>query len=106
MPVRKKPGAGKGLPREAYAIVGDPERPDTWQLPHHRARQTIRKSPDPETTVDWARMPEVVAALSPIGCRRRRIEANPEDILGAASHLARHYREAGRPLPDTLAALL
>lgn len=99
--------AAKGLSPEAYALVGDPERPETWQLPHHRVRApATRKSPDPEATVDWESMPGVVAALSPIGYRRRRIEASPGDILRAASHLARHYRKAGRPLPDTLAALL
>jgi hypothetical protein len=106
MTAREKPGARADLPREAYALVGDPERPGTWQLPHHRVSQTTRKRPDPEATVDWESMPEAVAALSPIGHLRRRIEASPEDILRAAGHLAQHYRKAGRPLPDTLAALL
>jgi len=25
----------EGLPKEAFAIVGDPEDPETWKLPHH-----------------------------------------------------------------------
>ena len=25
-----------GLPKEAFAIVGDPEDTDTWRLPHHK----------------------------------------------------------------------
>ena len=25
----------EGLPKEAFAIVGDPDDPETWKLPHH-----------------------------------------------------------------------
>ena len=25
----------EGLPKEAFAIVGDPQDPETWKLPHH-----------------------------------------------------------------------
>ena len=26
----------EGLPKEAFAIVGDLEDPETWKLPHHK----------------------------------------------------------------------
>jgi len=47
-----------------------------------------------------------VAAISPGGYRGQRVEASPEEILKAAKHLAGHYQKAGKPLPDTLAALV
>ena len=98
----------EGLPREAVAIVGDPEHPETWKLPHHtkvifRARSRLNI----EKTVDWEQVNAAVAALSPSGYYRlRAVEASPEDIIEAARHLAEHYRKAGRPLPDTIAALV
>lgn len=100
-------GRKEGLPREAFAIVGDPADTGTWQLPHHKRSITraLRGSLDIERTVDWAQMPAAVAVLSPQGSRRRQVAASPEDILRAAAHLAGHYREADKPLPDTLAAL-
>ena len=97
----------EGLPKEAFAIVGDSNNPETWKLPHHtkaifRAR-TDRL--DIEKTVDWERMPAAVTALSPGRYRGQRVDASPEEILKAAKHLAGHYQKAGKPLPDTLAAL-
>jgi hypothetical protein len=96
-----------GLPREAFAIVGDPDAPETWKLPHHKKSilRVLKGRLDIEKTVDWERMPAAVAALSPGGYRGRRVEASPEQILQAARHLAAHYLKAGKPLPDTLAAL-
>jgi len=95
----------EGLPAEAFAIVGDPNDPDTWRLPHHtRAIFRARKGTlDIERTVDWQRMAAAVAALSPGGHRGRRVEATPEQVLAAARHLASHYEKAGRELPATLA---
>lgn len=95
------------LPKEAFAIVGDPQDPNTWKLPHHQKSilRSLRGRLDIEKTVDWDRMPAAVAALSPGGYRGQRVEASPEQILGAARHLAAHYQKAGSPLPDTLAAL-
>ena len=97
----------EGLPVEAFAIVGDSGDPETWQLPHHKKSisRTRRGKLDIERTVDWERMPAVVAALSPRGFRGQRLTASPEQILQAVKHLAAHYREAGKPLPDILAAL-
>ena len=97
----------EGLPKEAFAIVGDPDDPDTWKLPHHKKSifRALKGKLDIEKTVDWERMPAAVAALSPSGYRGRRVDASPEQILQAARHLADHYRKAGKPLPDTLAAL-
>ncbi len=98
----------EGLPEEAFAIVGDPEDPDTWKLPHHQKSifRARRGRFDIEKTVDWERMPAAVAALSPRGYRGQRVAASPEQILQAAKHLAAHYRQADKSLPDTLAALV
>jgi len=102
------PKTKEGLPKEAFAIVGDPEDPDTWKLPHHHKSifRALQGKLDTEKTVDWDRMPAAVAALSPKGYRGQRVEASAEEILEAAKHLANHYRRADRPLPDTLAALV
>jgi hypothetical protein len=98
----------EGLPKEAFAIVGDPADPESWKLPHHKKTifRALKGALDIEKTVDWERMPAAVAALSRSGYRGRRVDASPEEILGAARHLAAHYRNAGKPLPDTLAALV
>jgi hypothetical protein len=100
--------AKDGLPREAFAIVGDPTDPETWKLPHHKKSilRALKGRLDIEKTVDWERMPAAVAALSPGGYRGRRIKASPEQILQAARHLAAHYLKAAKALPDTLAALV
>ena len=101
------PKLKEGLPKEAFAIVGDPEDPETWKLPHHEKSisRALKGKLDIEKTVDWERMPAAVAALSPRGYRGQRVAASPEEILRAARHLANHYRKADKPLPDTLAAL-
>jgi hypothetical protein len=98
----------EGLPREAFAIVGDPEDPSTWKLPHHTKAifRALQGRLDIEKTVDWDRMPAAVAALSPGGYRGQRVEASEEEIIRAARHLARHYQEAGKPVPDTLSVLI
>jgi len=98
----------EGLPAEACAIVGNPDAPKTWKLPHHKRSilRALKGKFDMEKTVDWERMLAVVAALSPRGYREQRVEASPEQILKAAKHLAAHYRKADKPLPDTLAALV
>lgn len=101
------PKAKDGLPREAFAIVGDPDDPDSWKLPHHKRSITraLKGKLDIEKTVDWERMSAAVAALSRGGYRGQRVSASPEQVLGAARHLADHYRQADKPLPDTLATL-
>ena len=102
------PETKDGLPKEAFAIVGDPEDTATWKLPHHRKNlfRALRGKLDIEKTVDWNRIPAAVAALSRGGYRGQRVEASPEEILSAAKHLAEHYRKADKPLPDILAALV
>ena len=102
------PRTKEGLPEEAFAIVGDPDDPETWKLPHHKKSisRALQGRLDIEKTVDWTRMPAAVAALSRGGYRGQRVEASPEEILSAAKHLANHYRKADKPLPDTLAALV
>ena len=102
------PKTKEGLPKEAFAIVGDPIDTGTWKLPHHQKSifRALRGKLDIEKTVDWERMAAAVAALSPRGYRGQKVEASPEQILQAAKHLAAHYQKAGKPLPDTLAALV
>ena len=97
----------EGLPKEAFAIVGDPQDPETWKLPHHTKAifRALAGKLNTEKTVDWERMSGAVAALSPRGYRGQRVEASPEEILKAAKHLANHYLKVNKPLPDTLAAL-
>ena len=98
----------EGLPREAFAIVEDPDDPSTWKLPHHTRAifRALQGRIDIEKTVDWDRMPAAVAALSPGGYRGERVKASPEDIIKAARHLARHYEAADKPVPDTLGTLI
>ena len=98
----------EGLPEEAFAIVGNPEDPETWKLPHHTKAisRALTGKLDIEKTVDWQRMNAAVATLSPGGYRGQRVKASPGEILEAAKHLANHYRKADKPLPDTLAALV
>ena len=107
----KREKTKEGLPKEAFAIVEDPDKPETWKLPHH-TRAVVNRRPryyqgrlDIESTVDWDRMPAAVAALSPGGHRGDRVQASPEDILWAARHLADHYAAAHKPVPDTLGAM-
>ena len=101
-------GTKEGLPKEAFAIVGDPEDPQTWKLPHHTRAifRALKGRLDIEKTVDWDRMPAAVAALSRGGYRGERVQADPEEIIKAARHLARHYEKAGKPVPDTLGVLI
>ena len=107
----KREKTKEGLPKEAFAIVEDPDKPETWKLPHHttavvnRRPRYYRKTIDVEKTVDWDRMPAAVAALSPGGYRGERVKASPEDVIKAARHLAAHYAAANKPVPDTLGAL-
>ncbi len=98
----------QGLPLEAFAIVGDPEDPETWKLPHHTRAifRALAGKLDIESTVDWDRMPAAVSALSPGGYRGQKVDATAEQILNAARHLAAHYRRAGKELPNTLVALI
>ena len=97
----------EGLPREAFAIAGVADSPDTWKLSHHRRSifRALKGSFEIELTVDWDKTDAAAAALSPRN-RRRRVAASPEEILEAAAHLAEHYRKADKPLPDVLAALV
>ena len=104
----EKESTKEGLPKEAFAIVGDPENPSTWKLPHHTKVifRALQGRLDIEKTVDWDRMPAAVAALSRGGYRGERVQASAEDIIKAARHLALHYDKADKPVPDTLGALI
>ncbi len=96
------------LPKEAFAIVGDPADASTWKLPHHTRAifRSLKGKLHIESTVDWDRMPAAVAALSPGGYRGERVDATGEQIIQAARHLAAHYRKADKFVPDTLAVLM
>ena len=98
----------EGLPKEAFAIVGDPDDPETWKLPHHTKAifRSLQGRLDIEKTVDCDRMPAAEASLSRGGYRGERVQADPEEIISAAWHLARHYQKANKPVPDTLGALI
>ena len=97
-----------GLPWQAFAIVGDIEDPDTWKLPHHTKAifRAIQGKVGHYRTTDWEHTAAAVAALSRGGFRGKRVEATEQQILNAAKHLMRHYSENGKPVPDTLAALV
>lgn len=97
----------EGLPCEAFAIVGDPGNPDTWHLPHHKRSiaRALKGALDIEQTIDWKQVATAASALSPLP-PAKRVRASPEEILGAAIHLAEHYRKVDKPLPDILAALV
>ncbi len=97
----------ESLPRQAFAIVGNAENPDTWHLPHHKKSigRALKGVLDIEQTVDWNQVEVAVNALSPI-YPGKRVHASPEEILVAALHLAEHYRKGNKPLPDILAALV
>jgi len=98
----------EGLPKEAFAIVGDPNDTETWKLPHHTKSifRALHGRLDIEKTVDWDRMPAAVAALSRGGYRGERVQATGEQIIKAAKHLAAHYQKAGKSVPDTLGVLI
>lgn len=98
----------EGLPKEAFAIVGDPEDYTTWQLPHHTKAilRVLKGKLELEETIDWKEMPGAVMALSPTRPQWQRVQASPEQIITASRHLASHYLKANKPLPDTLAALV
>ncbi len=102
------PPTKEGLPYQAFAIVGDKDGPETWKLPHHTRAiwRAVKGKIGHYKTTDWDRLPLAVAALSPGGYRGKRVEATEQQVLDAAKHLARHYRENDRPVPDTLSALI
>ena len=102
------PRLKEGLPWQAFAIVGDKEDPETWKLPHHTKAifRAIKGKVGHYKTTDWEHCAAAVAALSRGGFRGKRVEATEQQILDAAKHLMRHYTENGKPVPDTLAALV
>lgn len=102
------PRLKNGLPWQAFAIVGDKDDPETWKLPHHTKAifRAIQGKIGHYRTTDWEHTAAAVAALSPGGFRGKRVEATDQQILDAAKHLRRHYLENGKPVPNTLSALV
>ncbi|GAH78440.1 unnamed protein product [marine sediment metagenome] len=97
-----------GLPREAFAIMGDSVDPDTWKLPHHTRAifKALEGRIDAQRTVNWKSMPAAVAAISRGGIQGKRVKARPGEIIMAARHLAGHYQKARKSVPDALAVLI
>ena len=97
-----------GLPYQAFAVAADLNNPATWLAPHHT--RSISAAPKNaaagEQTLDWQKLEEAVRMLSRQGIDGSRIKASPETLVAVARHLAGHYSEAGRPLPDALAVLI
>ena len=102
------PPLQEGLPRQAYAIVEDPEMPGTWQLPHHTklVKRAVIGKIGYEHTIDWPLLERAVLLLSRFGLEGKRAVAEPSQIIEAARHLAAHYRKAGRQIPDALCVLI
>jgi len=97
-----------GLPYQAFAVAPDLNDPITWLAPHHtKLAGSIKKNvTGPDKTVDWQKMEESVQTLSRQGIEGNRIKASPEILIVIARHLAMHYMDSGRPLPDALAVLI
>lgn len=98
--MRRSEGRASSRPRS----IDSEDIEHTAPSPQRAASGTGRR--EVESTVDWDRMGPAVAALSPGGYRGQRVDATAEEVLAAAKHLAGHYRAAGKPVPDTLQALL
>jgi hypothetical protein len=98
----------EGLSYRAFAVAPDLNDPGTWLAPHHtRSTPTAGKmAPGQEQAIDWQKIEECVHMLSRQGVEGRRIKASPETLVAIARHLARHYAEEGKPLPDALAVLI
>ncbi len=81
-----------------------------------KSRESRVKSPEsrlktkdqrPQTKEsDWNDIERRVRSLSRFGDEGIRIPRSPEETLAEAQRLAEYYRKAGKPLPDTLAALV
>ncbi len=98
----------EGLSYLAFAVAPDLNDPGTWLAPHHTRSvgTSVKTATVSEQSVDWQKMDECVRMLSRQGLDGARIKASPELLIVIARHLAKHYAEAGRPLPDALAVLL
>lgn len=97
-----------GLPRQAFAIVEDPECPSTWYLPHHtkRIKRVLLAGDNLQCTVDWKLMGKAIVDLYrqviDIGC----LVSDDRLLAEGASHLEAHYLMAGRPVPSELGYLV
>jgi len=73
--------------------------------PSTKDQRLKTKDPRPKT-IDWNDIERRVRSLSRFGDEGIRIPRSPEETLAEAQRLAEYYRKAGKPLPDTLAALV
>ena len=60
----------------------------------------------PIIEIDWNDIERQVRLLSRAGDDGVRLQASPEERLAEAQRLAKVYHQVGKPLPDTLAALV
>ena len=73
--------------------------------PSTKDQRLKTKDPRPKT-INWNDIERRVRSLSRFGDEGIRIPRSPEETLAEAQRLAEYYRKAGKPLPDTLAALV
>ncbi|MCX6006059.1 MAG: hypothetical protein NTZ34_02210 [Chloroflexi bacterium] len=93
-----------GLPRQAFAIVEDPDCPSTWHLSHHtkEVMKAVPGSVSLERSVDWVLMAKAIVQLSRPGIDGNCVVSDRRLSLEAACHLASHYHKAGRRVPYAL----
>ena len=93
-----------GLPRQAFAIVEDPDCPSTWHLPHHteEVMQAVTSRVSYERSVDWVLIAKAIVQLSRPGIDGCYVVSDRRLSLEAACHLASHYHKAGRRVPYAL----
>ncbi|MDD5312201.1 MAG: hypothetical protein PHO26_04115 [Dehalococcoidia bacterium] len=97
-----------GLPRLAFAIVEDFDSPSTWYLPHHtkRIKRVLLAGGNPQCTVDWKLMGKAIVDLYRQGIDIGCLVSDDRLLAEGASHLAAHYRIAGRRVPSVLGYLV
>lgn len=71
-----------------------------------KPRTKVSRPKTEEILLDWNDIERRVRMLSRAGDDGVRLRAEPEQILAEAQRLAKYYQKAGKPLPDTLAALV
>jgi hypothetical protein len=63
----------EGLPKEAFAIVEDPDDPSTWKLPHH-TKAILRVQASEE---------DIIKAARHLAAHYERADKSVPDTLGA-----------------------
>ena len=91
-----------GLPRQAFAIIEDPESPSTWYLPHHTGQisQALAGHCKLESTVDWMLMGRAIVFLSYPNVTSQCPTSDKRLLFDGARHesVCRHPQLAKRSL--------